>query len=155
MICQRFPTPAGRVFRKALPDWNLLLRVGLDLGSARGLSLALSLVNSNLQMLLQDLCINRETPDRRCDASDPSDDIGHRHRPPPSAAAIRDTRRSCHTWLATSADRHGSGALGRLWSSPPHPRVEELPQRHGTEPAEAVRHLHLPNWSLAGFTELR
>ena len=111
MICQRFPTPAGRVFRKALPDWNLLLRVGLDLGSARGLSLALSLVNSNLQMLLQDLCINRETPDRRCDASDPSDDIGHRHRPPPSAAAIRDTRRSCHTWLATSADRHGSGAL--------------------------------------------
>ena len=38
MICQRFPTPAGRVFRKALPDWNLLLRVGLDLGSERGLS---------------------------------------------------------------------------------------------------------------------
>ena len=37
MICQRFPT-AGCGFRKALPDWNLLSRVGLDLGSARGLS---------------------------------------------------------------------------------------------------------------------
>ena len=37
MICQWFLTPAGSGFRKAEPDWNILLRVGLDLGSARGL----------------------------------------------------------------------------------------------------------------------
>ena len=39
MMCQRFSTRAGgRGFRKALPDWNLLSRVGLDLGSVRGSS---------------------------------------------------------------------------------------------------------------------
>ena len=37
MICQRFLTPASSGFPKTQPDWNLLLRVGLDLGSARGL----------------------------------------------------------------------------------------------------------------------